>query len=157
MSQNGGAGIQTGGVHHARLTVADPARSREFYTDLLGFDVLMDFPDGFLLKNGSVLLCVGRTAPDACSKAAAGDRFDPNRVGLDHLSLVVGSHADLDTAVELCKARGVTCGEIVDFGSFFGFFVLMLEDPDGIQIELYANLRRPPRRPASPCLCRLGG
>jgi glyoxylase I family protein len=75
MSQNGGAGIQTGGVHHARLTVADPARSREFYTDLLGFDVLMDFPDGFLLNNGSMLLGI-RTAPDA-NKAAAGDRFDP--------------------------------------------------------------------------------
>jgi catechol 2,3-dioxygenase-like lactoylglutathione lyase family enzyme len=79
-----------------------------------------------------------RTAPDA-SKAAADDRFDPNRVGLDHLSLVVGSHADHETAVELCKARGVTCGEIVDFGPTFGFFVLMLEDPDGIQIELVAN------------------
>jgi glyoxylase I family protein len=63
----------------------------------------------------------------------------PNRVGLDHLSLIVGSHADLEAAAELCKARGVTCGEIVDFGPHFGFFVLMLEDPDGIQIELVAN------------------
>ena len=137
MSQDSGAGVQTGGVHHARLTVADPARSREFYAGLLGFDVLMDFPDGFLMKNGSVLLGL-RTAPDA-SKAAADDRFDPNRVGLDHLSLIVGSHADLESAIDLCKARGVTCGEIVDFGPTFGFFVLMLEDPDGIQIELVAN------------------
>jgi glyoxylase I family protein len=137
MSQDSGAGIQTGGVHHARLTVSDPARSREFYTGVLGFDLLMDFPDGFLVKNGSLLLAL-RTAPDA-SKAAANDRFDPNRVGLDHLSLVVGGHADLETAVGLCKARGVTCGEIVDFGPTFGFFVLMLEDPDGIQIELVAN------------------
>jgi glyoxylase I family protein len=137
MSQNSDAGIQTGGVHHARLTVADPARSREFYAGLLGFDVLMTFPDGFLLNNGSMLLGI-RTAPDA-GKAAAGDRFDPNRVGLDHLSLIVGSHADLEAAVELCKARSVNCGEIVDFGPTFEFFVLMLEDPDGIQIELVAN------------------
>jgi hypothetical protein len=41
----------------------------------------MDFPDGFLMKNGSVLLGL-RTAPDA-SEAAADDRFDPNRVGPD--------------------------------------------------------------------------
>jgi hypothetical protein len=40
---------------------------------------------------------------------------------------------------ELCRARGVTCGEIVDFDPSFGFFVLMLGDPDGIQIELFAN------------------
>ena len=33
---------------------------------------------------------------------------------------------------------GVTCGEVVDFGPTFGFYVLMLEDPDGIQIELAA-------------------
>jgi glyoxylase I family protein len=129
--------IQTGGVHHARLTVADPTRSREFYVGLLGFEVVMDFPDGVLLSNGSILLGL-RTAPDP-SKAAADDRFDPNRVGLDHLSLVVGSHADLEAAAELCKARGFTCGGIVDFGPTFGFYVAMLIDPDGIQIELVAN------------------
>ena len=123
--------------------MADPARSREFYAGLLGFDVLMDFPDGFSMKNGSVLLGL-RTAPDA-SKAAADDRFDPNRVGLDHLSLIVGSHADVELPQQ--QARGVTCGEIVDFGPTFGFFVLMLEDPDGIQLELVANIRLTSRQP----------
>lgn len=134
---NGPAAIETGGVHHARLTVADPVRSREFYTGLLGFDQLMDFPDGFLVKNGSLLLAL-RTAPDS-TMARAGDRFDPNRIGLDHLSLAVGNHGDLQAAVDLCRANDVTCGEIVDFGPAFGFYVLMLEDPDGIQIELVAD------------------
>lgn len=133
----GSAGIKTGGAHHARLTVTDPARSRAFYTGLLGFEVMMEFPDGVLVTNGSLLLGL-RSGPDV-GKAAAGDRFDPNRVGLDHLAIGVGSRADLDSAVELCKAQGVTCGEVVDFGPDFGFYVLMLEDPDGIQIELVAN------------------
>lgn len=133
----GGAGVKTGGVHHARLTVTDPSRSQAFYTGLLGFDVMMEFPDGVLVTNGSVLLGL-RTGPDP-SQAPAGDRFDPNRVGLDHLALSVGSKADLESASEQAKARGVPCGEIVDFGPQFGFYVLMLEDPDGIQIELTAN------------------
>jgi catechol 2,3-dioxygenase-like lactoylglutathione lyase family enzyme len=134
---DGGAGVKTGGVHHARITVSDPARARDFYTGLLGFTVMMDFPDGFLVTNGSVLLGL-RTGPDP-SKTPAGDRFDPNRIGLDHLALSIGSKADLERAAELCQAQGVTCGEIVDFGPTFRFYVLMLEDPDGIQIELTAN------------------
>ena len=134
---DGGAGVKTGGVHHARITVSDPARSREFYTGLLGFEVMMEFPDGALVTNGTVLLGL-RTGPDP-SKAPSGDRFDPNRIGLDHLALSVSSKAELETALELCTAKGVPCGEIVDFGSQFGFYVLMLEDPDGIQIELTAN------------------
>jgi len=133
----GGTVVKTGGVHHARITVTDPARSRQFYTGLLGFEVMMDFPDGVLVTNGSIFLGL-RTAPDA-TKASAGDRFDPNRVGLDHLALSVGSKADLETAREQATAQGVPCGEIVDFGPQFGFYVLMLHDPDGIQIELAAN------------------
>lgn len=133
----GTTGVKTAGVHHARITVTDPARSREFYTGLLGFESMMEFPDGVLVTNGSVFLGL-RTGPDP-SKAPAGDRFDPNRIGLDHLSLSVGSKADLEAAVEACASQGVTCGDIVDFGPQFGFYVLMLEDPDGIQIELTAN------------------
>ena len=134
---DGGTGVKTGGVHHARITVTDPARSREFYTGLLGFEVMMDFPDGVLVTNGSVFLGL-RTAPEP-AKAVDGDRFDPNRPGLDHLTLSVGSKADLETAREQATAKGVPCGEIVDFGPQFGFYVLMLHDPDGIQIELAAN------------------
>lgn len=129
------AGVKTAGVHHIRITVTDPAKSSEFYS-LLGFEKMMDFPDGVLVTNGAIILGL-RTGPGE-SRAVAGDRFDPNRVGLDHLALLVGSRADLDTLIGVCKAQGVTCGEIVDFGETFRFYVLMLEDPDGVQIELTA-------------------
>ncbi len=128
--------VQTGAAHHLRLTVADPARSREFYTSLLGFRVLMEFPDGALVSNGAVLVGL-RTAPDP-SRATAGDRADPNRVGLDHLALSVASRSDIEVAARLFDARGVTHGEIVDLGADFGLYVMMFEDPDGIQLELTA-------------------
>jgi glyoxylase I family protein len=130
------AGVKTTGVHHIRITVTDPAKTAAFYTDLLGFNVMMEFPDGPLVTNGTVFLGL-RKGPDD-SRAVPGDRFDPNKVGLDHLSLLVGSRADLDTLAQLCKAQGVPCGEVVDFGDQFRFYVLMLEDPDGIQAELTA-------------------
>ena len=137
MSQNSGAGIQTGGVHHARLTGGRPRTIAR----VLRRPARLRRGDGLSRRIPAEerLDAAGhRTAPDA-SKAAAGDRFDPNRVGLDRPSFIVGSHDDLEAAVDLCKARGVTCGEIVDSGPAFGFVVLMFEDPDGIQIELVAN------------------
>ena len=126
--------VQTGAAHHLRLTVTDPARSGEFY-GLLGFQVAMEFPDGILVSNGSLALGL-RTGPDV-ARARRDDRFDPNRVGLDHLAISVGSRADLEAATRLCDERSVTHGEIVDL-SAFKLYVMMLEDPDGIQIELSA-------------------
>ena len=132
-----GTGVKTSGVHHMRITVTDPARTRAFYTSLLGFEPMMEFPDGFLVTNGTIFLGL-RTGPDA-AQSGAGARFDPNNIGLDHLSLAVSSKADLEAAQAQARAMGVPCGDVVDFGPRFGFYVLMLEDPDGIQIELSAN------------------
>src|SRR5919201_1122751 len=95
--------VQTGAAHHVRLTVTDPARTQQFY-ELLGFQLAMAFPDGVLVSNGSLLLGL-RTGPDA-ARTRRDDRFDPNRVGLDHLAINVGRRADLDDAVNLCRERG---------------------------------------------------
>jgi glyoxylase I family protein len=54
-------------------------------------------------------------APDP-SRAPRGDRFDENRVGLDHLSFSVGGRADLERAARLLDERGVSHGEIEDLG-----------------------------------------
>ncbi|HET7338852.1 MAG TPA: VOC family protein, partial [Candidatus Dormibacteraeota bacterium] len=39
------APIELGPIHHLRLTVTDIARSREFYTNLLGFTVAVEAPE----------------------------------------------------------------------------------------------------------------
>jgi len=67
--------------------------------------------------------------------AAAGDRFDPDRVGLDHLSFSVATREDLEEAVRLFDEHGVTHGAITRLPSF-GIDVLPFNDPDGIQLEL---------------------
>ncbi len=134
------AQIVTGAVHHLRLTVTDVNCSREFYTSLLGFQVAMDLPPGVLLTNGSVLLGLG-PAPDA-DRRSKNDRFDENRVGLDHLSFAVASRDELERAVALLDARRVPHGEIKDLGLAFGIYVLSIRDPDNIQLELSAPYSR---------------
>src|SRR5215213_9513806 len=110
--------IPTGGIHHLRLTVTDVDRSRDFYTGVLGFAVVMDLHPGYFLSNGSVGLGLG-PHPDPAN-AAPADRFDENRVGLDHLSFGVGSRDELEQAARVLDERGVPRGEIKDLGAAFG-------------------------------------
>src|SRR6266496_756189 len=111
--------IPCGPIHHLRLTVTDVARSRAFYTQVLGFGIAAeaapppDHPEhgrisealqgGIVLINGTMLMGLRPAAP-------AGDRFDENRVGLDHLSFGVPSHDDLEEAVALFDEHGVPHG-----------------------------------------------
>ena len=142
------APLSIGPPHHVRLTVTDVARSRTFYTQVLGFDVALETPPtddpgglvadtlqgGVVLATGGVM--VGLRPVDA---ARSGDRFDPLRVGLDHLSFTVGSRADLDTAVARFDERGVPHGPIREVPAM-GLAFLAVFDPDGIAVELTAPL-----------------
>jgi len=139
--------VQLGGIHHLRLTVTDLARSREFYTGLLGFEVAAESPPDddptaeavFKILFGGVVLIKGSLLLGLRPMAPAGDSFDPDRVGLDHLSFTVDSRAELDDALQLLEQHSVPHGEIVRLASF-GIDVLPFNDPDGVQLELTAPI-----------------
>lgn len=139
--------IAVGPIHHLRLTVTDLQRSRAFYTEVLDFGVAAETPTpgdasfeavnailfgGIVMIRGDLLMGLRPVAPQQ-------DRFDPDRVGLDHLSFSVDSRADLDRAVRLLDERGVEHGDITPLPSF-GIQVLPFRDPDGIQLDLTAPL-----------------
>ena len=128
--------IATGPVHHLRLTVSDVARSRAFYTDIVGFQFVTDLPSGVFLSNGAVGLGLG-PSPDP-SRAPVSDRFDEARIGLDHLSFSVASRDELERARQLLDERGMPHGEVTDLGDAFGMYILAFRDPDNIQLELTA-------------------
>jgi catechol 2,3-dioxygenase-like lactoylglutathione lyase family enzyme len=142
------ADIQTTGLHHVRLTVTDIERSRAFYGDLLGFQLVAESPgspadpvvraDPYQLYGGCVFAANGMLL-GLRPVAEAGDQFVSERVGLDHLSFTVGSRADLEAAAERLAAEGVTHGEIIDLAAF-GIAILSFSDPDGIHLELTAAL-----------------
>jgi glyoxylase I family protein len=137
--------IPAGDIHHLRLTVTDLDRSRQFYTELLGFDVAVESPpaddpsatEAFKILFGGVVMTRGNLIMGLRPMAASGDRFDPNRVGLDHLSFSVASREDLEHALRLFDERGIPRGQITTLPSF-GIDVLPFEDPDGVQLELTA-------------------
>jgi len=126
--------IATQGVHHFRLTVTDVDRSVTFYTRVLGFTKLMDLSPGAFLSNGKVGLGIGpHPQPERAIKA---DRFDENRVGLDHMSFEVSSRAALDDAVRVLDRHAVPHSEIRDLGEAFGICILIFRDPDNVQLEV---------------------
>ena len=89
--------IPVGEIHHLRLTVTDVQRSREFYTGLLGFQIAVESPppddpaaaETFTVLFGGVVMIRGNLIMGLRPMAPATDRFDPDRVGLDHLSFGV--------------------------------------------------------------------
>lgn len=131
------------GYSHVRLTVTDIARSRAFYDEVFGFDVAFEVPadadaatreklwfvfDGVIYQVPGGLLGLRPSAP-------AGDRFDENRTGLDHLSFGVDSRSDLDAVAAKLDALGVAHEPVKDIGMGF---LLEFRDPDGIALELMA-------------------
>jgi catechol 2,3-dioxygenase-like lactoylglutathione lyase family enzyme len=137
--------VAAGPVHHLRLTVTDIQRSRQFYTSLLGFQVAVESPppgdpseaETFRILFGGVVMVRGDLLMGLRPMAPGGDRFDPDRVGLDHLSFSVASREELEQAVRLFDEQGVAHGGITRLEAF-GIDVLPFEDPDGIQLELTA-------------------
>jgi glyoxylase I family protein len=139
--------IALGPIHHLRLTVTDLARSRDFYTRLLGFDVAVESPPpddpaaeaAYPILWGGIVMARGNLLMGLRPVAAAGDRFDEDRVGLDHLSFSVNSRADLEQAQAWLDQNGVAHGEIKELPSF-GICILPFRDPDNIQVELTAPI-----------------
>ena len=128
--------IPTGPVHHFRFTVSDVDRACDFYTKVLGFKKLMDLNPGAFLTNGTIGLGIG-PSPDT-TRRGRGDRFDENRIGLDHLSFGVASRQALEDAVRVLDTYNVSHSDIRDLGPAFGIHILVFRDPDNIQLELSA-------------------
>ncbi|HKV89421.1 MAG TPA: VOC family protein [Candidatus Dormibacteraeota bacterium] len=139
--------IPLGKIHHIRLTVTDIERSRRFYTELLGFDVAAEAPESedprsdpsYPVLWGGVVMSKGDYLLGLRPVARKEDRFDEDRVGLDHLSFALESRAELNDAIKVLDQHGVPHGEVRELTSF-GICVLPFRDPDNIQLELTSPL-----------------
>lgn len=85
--------LRTGGLHHLAIRVADLGRARSFYVDTLGFPLMMEWEGEVAIVNAGGTF-VGIRGPD--TRTAAGDCFDPFRVGLDELALAMPHATPLD-------------------------------------------------------------
>jgi hypothetical protein len=87
------------------------------------------------MNNGQVFLAL-HESPDP-AQAIENDRFNENRVGLDHISFNVETMERLEKALATLEELDVPHGEIKNLGGM-GICVLAFRDPDNIQLELTA-------------------
>ena len=125
--------LQVCGVHHVAIIASDYARSRRFYTEVLGLRVVnevfrterqshkldLELPDGSQVELFSFPQPPARPSyPEAC--------------GLRHLALRV---ADVQASVAGLVAHGMAV-ELVGVDPFTGALYTFFADPDGLPIEL---------------------
>lgn len=106
---------------HFWLYVRDTQRSIQFYRDILGFDVLQTFPDGALLKAGSIQLGIHREEDDRKSQPGG-------------ISIILYT-SDIKRDYETLLRNGVrflTQIQKQQYGQIASF-----NDPDGYLLELW--------------------
>ncbi|HTE83532.1 MAG TPA: VOC family protein [Dehalococcoidia bacterium] len=80
------------GLHHLALRTTDLERAKQFYTQTLGFSPVFEAEGVIIVDAGGTPLGLR----DADAQTPASDRFNPYRVGLDHLALTVPDVASLE-------------------------------------------------------------
>lgn len=124
--------IKTPGAHHIALRCTDLARSKRFYIDTLGFSLIMETPELFLFSAGKTAF--GVRAPDA--ETPAGDKFNPYRVGLDHIALACEDDDELVRVADALTEAGVE-NTGVKLDATLNKKYVAFKDPDRISWEFY--------------------
>jgi catechol 2,3-dioxygenase-like lactoylglutathione lyase family enzyme len=124
--------VKTTGVHHVALRVTNLPRAKQFYTETLGFPMIMEVPGLVLFLAGGTAF--GLRAPS--DQTPANDSFSPHRVGIDHIALACTDETELDRVAEALEKAGVdNTGAKMD--ETLGKRYVAFKDPDRIAWELY--------------------
>jgi glyoxylase I family protein len=121
-------------IHHVAIICSDFERSRRFYTELLGLEVIHQVyraeRDSWKcdLRLGAAQIELF-SFPDPPARVSR-----PEACGLRHLAFAV---RDLDAAVARLEAAGVVC-EPVRIDPYTDRRFTFFADPDGLPLELYA-------------------
>lgn len=122
------------GIHHVALICSDYARSKVFYSELLGLTVLgehyraarQSWKLDLQLPDGSQLELFSFPAPPARPS-------QPEAQGLRHLAFAV---ADIEQWVSYLNQHGIAT-EAIRCDEYTGKFFTFFKDPDGLPLELY--------------------
>jgi glyoxylase I family protein len=126
------------GFGHLDLTVTDGERSLSWWERVMGFELLARWNgptwEGWTMLHPSGLLVTLISHQDPQPGV-----FDERRVGLDHLSFRVADVHELEAWADHLDAVGVSHSGVQDVEGLRGGPLIVLRDPDNIQLELSAG------------------
>lgn len=124
------------GISHIDLSVTDLDRSEAFYTQLLDGTRLLagesdehGYQSRYVLHPESMVI-IGLVQHEQLDS----DQFNERRVGLDHLSFNVADRSELDAWMARLDEQGIEHSGIAEAEMWD---VLVLRDPDNIQLEFF--------------------
>lgn len=131
-------------VHHVALIVSDYDKSREFYVDKLGFEIIRENhrPDRhdykLDLRCGAIELEIfGNKLSDpayvAPPKRIGRPEYDREACGLRHLAFYV---PDVEATIAQLAQLGISC-EPIRYDDYTGKAMTFFFDPDGLPLELH--------------------
>jgi glyoxylase I family protein len=127
--------LNANGLSHLGLRVTSLARAKHFYVDTLGCQVMREADGGIVINMSGMLVALYETD----SSSASYDRFNPFRVGLDHLALAIEDPGILEDLKRDLDAAGVRNHGVEEDPETHSKYI-SFSDPDGIAWELYSVL-----------------
>lgn len=121
------------GLSHLGLRVTNLTRAKHFYIDTLGCQLVRETDGGVLVNVSGMLVALYETD----SYSSSHDRFNPFRVGLDHLALSVEDSSILEDLKRDLDEAGVPNNGIEEDPETRDKYI-SFHDPDGIAWELYS-------------------
>ncbi len=123
-------------IGHVALRVADEARSRAFYRDVLGFVVSEEDPEhgGVFMTLGESFHTIdvfGHPEPETAQKPS------PDQVGLFHIAFEVAEYRQLRDVYSALQEHAVPISHCVDHVSQRSIY---FADPDGNRLEVYYEM-----------------
>lgn len=120
------------GMNHAVLYVRDCKRQQTFYTDVLGFETVIDGPGPFVFMRAPGSENHHDIAFFSIGEGAGPSEAGSRTVGMYHLAWEVGS---LDELVEM-RERLEAAGAMVGASDHGANKSLYARDPDGLEFEV---------------------
>ncbi|HEV8718483.1 MAG TPA: VOC family protein [Candidatus Binatia bacterium] len=121
-------------IGHVVIKVRNLERSRKFYTEVLGMDVMMEVPAirGVFLANNRRdhhEIALFEVGPEAAGLQA-------KQIGLAHIAFRLRHEAELRAAYQELKEKDVPISFTVDHGITKSVY---FRDPDGHELEVYCD------------------
>lgn len=125
--------MKLGRIHHVAIIVSDYERSKDFYVNKLGFQIIRenyresrrDYKLDLKLHDCELEIFSGKGHPQRLSY--------PEACGLRHLAFYV---EDIEQAVKELNAAGIKAEEIRR-DTYTGKKMTFFHDPDGLPLELH--------------------